>query len=277
MDNICAKLKQREKNKYRALISVDSSLYSIPKITNDSAITYTPGTLLEEGEWFCIKEASKTHYSIDLLVSTDTSVDYQTLDRKDFSRIDFVFVLSDNYIAFQNISKSKLLSKRRVLALGEAYEFQDDCSEIVINDLPDALYDRSNDTLYFKRLESITSIFRGIDQLYREATEEETSQFLNNDFINLTDGYSSKSVKTPNRKRIALAMKTLSELQEEDRKNIFAYIGDYCPELQVSENSFNVGTEDDMKKLLFGIEQRFYTTPVGGEKRIANSVIPLNI
>ena len=31
-----------------------------------------------------------------------------------------------------------------------------------------------------------------------------------------------------------------------------------------------------MKKLLFGIEQRFYTTPVGGEKRIANSVIPLN-
>ena len=32
----------------------------------------------------------------------------------------------------------------------------------------------------------------------------------------------------------------------------------------------------DMKKLLFGIEQRFYTTPVGGEKRIANSVILLN-
>ena len=31
-----------------------------------------------------------------------------------------------------------------------------------------------------------------------------------------------------------------------------------------------------MKKLLFGIEQRFYTTPVGGEKRIANSVILLN-
>lgn len=133
------------------------------------------------------------------------------LDRKDFLRIDFIFVLSDNYIAFQNVSKSKLLSKRRVLALGAVYEYQDDCSEVVINDLPDAFYDESNDTLYFKRLESITSIFRGIDQLYREATEEETTQFLNN----------------------------------------------------------------DLKKLLFGIEQRFYTTPVGGEKRIANSVIPL--
>lgn len=218
----------------------------------------------------------KTDYFIDLPSSTDTSIDFQTLDRKDFTRIDFIFVLSDNYIAFQNISKSKLISKRRVFALGEAYEFQDDCNEIVINDLPDALYDKSNDTLYFKRLESITSIFRGIDQLYREATEEETTQFLNNDFINLKGDYSANNVKTPNRKRIALAMKTLNELDEKDQKNIFAYIGDYCPELRVSENSFDIGSEEDMKKLLFGIEQRFYTTPIGGEKRIANSIIPLS-
>ena len=155
MDNICAKLKQREKNKYRALISVDSKLYNIPPITADLAITYTPGALLEEGEWFCIKDASKTDYSIDLLSSKDTSVDYQALDRKDFSRIDFVFVLSDNYIAFQNVSKSKLLSKRRVLALGETYEYQDECSEIVINDLPDALYDKTNDTLYRTSLSEV--------------------------------------------------------------------------------------------------------------------------
>ena len=69
-------------------------------------------------------------------------------------------------------------------------------------------------------------------------------------------------------------MKTLNELNEDDRKNIFSYIGDYCPELQIAESSFEIGSEDDMKKLLFGIEQRFYTTLVGGEKRIANSIIP---
>ena len=69
---------------------------------------------------------------------------------------------------------------------------------------------------------AITKFVQG--EVPYEATEEETTQFLNNDFINLTDGYSAKSVKTPNRKRIALAMKTLSELEEDDRKNIFAYI-----------------------------------------------------
>ena len=276
MDNICVKLKQREKDKYRKLLSINDNLYAPFTISADMVSTYTPGAILEEGEWFCLQEMSKKEFCIDVLKADYSSVDFRTLDRGDFKKIDFLFVVTEKYIVFQNISKTKLLSKRCIFALGEGYQYQDDCSEIVINDIPDAIYDKTNDTLYFRRLESITSIFRGIDQLYREATDEETTQFLNNEFINLKDGYSTASVKTANRKRIALAMKTLNALKDNDRKNIFAYIGEYCPELQVSEDSFDVGTEEDMKKLLFGIEQRFYTTPVGGEKRIANSVIPLN-
>lgn len=276
MDNICVKLKQREKDKYRKLLSINDSLYAPFTISDDMVSTYTPGALLEDGEWFCIHEMSQKEFCIDILKADYSSVDFRTLDRGDFTKIDFLFIVTKNHIVFQNVSKAKLLSKRCIFALGEGYQYQDDCSEIVINDIPDAIYDKANDVLYFRRLESITSIFRGIDQLYREATDEETTQFLNNEFINLKDGYSTASVKTANRKRIALAMKTLNTLNDNDRKNIFAYIGDYCPELQVSEDSFEVGTEEDMKKLLFGIEQRFYTTPVGGEKRIANSVIPLN-
>lgn len=104
---------------------------------------------------------------------------------------------------------------------GEGFTYKTDCAEIVIRDLPDAIYDKTTDTLYFRRLESITSIFRGIDMLYREATQEETDSFLANDFISLKDDYSGSKVKTANRKRIALAAKTLSELDEPDRKNIF--------------------------------------------------------
>ena len=275
MEYVCVKLKQREKNKYRKLLSTDK-LYPMPTITDDLVTAYAPGTLLEEGEWFCIHEASKKDYAIDLLSLNYESIDFQVLERKDFTKIDFLFVLSENYIFFQNVSKTKLLSKRCIFALGDGYTYQEDRSEIVVNDVPDAIYDNVKDMLYFRRLQSITSTFKGIDQLYREATEEETNQFLSSDFISLKNGYSSSHVKTANRKRIALASKTLSQLDENDRKNIFSYIGDYCPELQVSENSFEVGSEDDMKKLLFGIEQRFYTTLVGGEKRIANSVTPLN-
>lgn len=96
-------------------------------------------------------------------------------------------------------------------------------------------------------------------------------------FIVLKDNYETSSVKTANRKRIALASKTLSGLDEEEKSNIFSYISEYIPELTTEDNAFFVGSEDDLKMVLFGIEQRFYTTPVGKEKRIANSVITMGV
>ena len=57
---------------------------------------------------------------------------------------------------------------------------------------------------YYGKLSSISSIFYGIDQLHREATEAETAEFLNQGFVELVEGFSSADVKTANRKRIAL-------------------------------------------------------------------------
>jgi hypothetical protein len=111
--------------------------------------------------------------------------------------------------------------------------------------------------------------------LYREATDEEVYNFLNCNFISLHLGYDVPNVKTPNRKRIALAKATLDRLSDADRSLIFSYVEEYCPSLSRVDGAFKIGGEEDLKLLLYGIEQRFYTTPVGGEKRLANSVISL--
>lgn len=134
----------------------------------------------------------------------------------------------------------------------------------------------AEDKLYFRKLASVTGIFKGIDQLYREATEDETERFLERDFITLKNDFYAGQVKTVNRKRIALAEDTLSHLQKEEQEKIFTYIGDYCPTLKRANGSFEIGNENDLKLLLYGIGQRFYTTLVGNEKRIANSVIRLD-
>jgi hypothetical protein len=39
--------------------------------------------------------------------------------------------------------------------------------------------------------------------------------------------------------------------------------------------AFKIATEEDLKALLYGIEQRYFTTPVGNERRLANSIISL--
>jgi len=274
LTNLCAKLKQREKNKYRKIISTEEPVYSNEDIEITSATPYVPGAALEDGEWFSIQDVSNQEYKIDLIASEHNSVDFDSLNKDDFENIGFLFIEINNLICFQNVSRAKLVSKKCVFYLGQSFEYHTDRREIVINDVPDAIYNKGTNVLYFRRLESITSIFRGIDQLYKEATEAETTQFLCSNFIQLKEEYNTSKVKTPNRKRIALAQKTLANLDANSKKNIFTYIGEYCPDLKVSESSFEVGNEDELKMLLYGIEQRFYTTIVGGEKRIANSVVP---
>ena len=273
--NICVKLKQRQNGKYRKVVSIDGCLYDTECLQISSSTPYSAGVALEDGEWFSVQNASSQDYANDLIKNQYETVDFDELKQTEFQNTDYLFIMEGNKVIFQNVSKSKLIAKKSIFALGEGFKYTDCRREITINEIPDAIYIRDIDTLYFKRLESITSIFHGIDQLYREATTEETTQFLDLGFVNLQNGFSASQVKTANRKRIALAKKTIDALDETSRKNIFSYIKDYCPTLMKTDDVFDVGSEEDLKLLLYGIEQRFYTTVVGNEKRIANSVVPL--
>ena len=176
---------------------------------------------------------------------------------------------------FQNISKSKLVKKKGILGIGEKYQYENEIEVLFINEYPDAIYIPTEDALYFQRLESVSGIFKGMEELYREATTAEVAEFLNSEFITLTYDFNADKVKTLNRKRIALAKDILNKLQPSEKTQIFSYIEDYCPELSAEDQKFRIGTDDDLKMLLYGIDQRFYTTPVGNEQRVANSMYPL--
>ena len=276
MNQVYVKIRLRGKaNKYRKLLSTDENLYCSPDELIESSCPYTPGATLETGEWFKISEFSEKDFSIEITQKDYETVDYDSLQKAEYSQVDYLFAKIDDNLFFQNISKSKLVKKKGILGFGEGYRYERETAILFINEYPDAIYIPAEDALYFQRLEPIASIFGGISELYREATEHEVEEFLQNDFIDLTDGFESSKVKVANRKRIAMAMDTLSKMHDDDKKQIFAYICDYCPDIVTPEQKFKVGSEENLKIVLFGIEQRFYTTLVGGEKRIANSVVPL--
>lgn len=276
MNQVYVKIRLRGKaNKYRKLLSTDENLYCLPDELIESSCPYIPGATLETGEWFKISEFSEKDFSIEITQKDYETVDYDSLQKAEYSQVDYLFAKIDDNLFFQNISKSKLVKKKGILGFGEGYRYERETAILFINEYPDAIYIPAEDALYFQRLEPIASIFGGISELYREATEHEVEEFLQNDFIDLTDGFESSKVKVANRKRIAMAMDTLSKMHDDDKKQIFAYICDYCPDIVTPEQKFKVGSEENLKMVLFGIEQRFYTTLVGGEKRIANSVVPL--
>jgi hypothetical protein len=56
---------------------------------------------------------------------------------------------------------------------------------------------------------------------------------------------------------------------------MLSYIHSYCEtklKFDAENKKFEIKSDEELKYLLYGIEQRFYTTHIGNEKRLANSV-----
>ncbi|BCZ45808.1 hypothetical protein psyc5s11_18750 [Clostridium gelidum] len=273
MNHLVAKTKGR-KGEFFKVIS-DEEIFELTDYL-DNPIKYDVDYKLDEDEWFAIEIFSEKEYCIDFLKKTFISTDYNQIPVKDYSKIEYLCSFQTGIYYFQKLSSSQLLRKKYFSLSGAPTRIECD-PIIVINSFADAIYIKESDTLYFKKLPSIISIFKGIDTLYKEATKEETEGFLQNDFIQLETEFNADKVKISNRKRIAMAMDTLEKFSQEEKKSIFSYVGEYCEDLECNEHNtkFIITNENDLKKLLFGIEQRYYTTGVGGERRLANSVIKL--
>lgn len=273
MDHVIGKIRKRgSDSKYRKILS-NQGLYEMPE-TLCMAVPYAPDHNLDEEAWFGLENFSERMYCIDILKEAFNSTQYSNLEVDEVTKLDFIWAYQEGNYYFQKINKSQFISKKRI-AVGDHFKVVESSNDITINDIPDAIYIKSQDTLYFKKLSAISSIFKGIDSLYREATQEETKAFLEKEFITLSQDYDVDKVKQSNRKRIALAIDTLQKLGKEEKGIVFETIKDYCPELVNEDGKFSISNENDLKLLLYGIDQRFYTTPDGKEKRIANSVIKL--
>lgn len=276
MTSLIAKINLRgKKQKYRKLVTTDKQVYKSYESYIGSTYPYDPATTLDEEEWFAIENFSKTEFAIPLLTENVDSPNFDSIKRGEIGQVGYIFAKVGDVMYFQQVSKAKLVQKKCLFFVSGRLEYNDDAVSIPINDTPDAMYDRKNDKLYFQSIAGIKKIFPNIDQLYREATIGEVKEFLTLDCIQLENGFSADNVKIPNRKKIALAKDTLSKLNEEDRAAVFQYIGDYCPQIRMPTGGFSIGNEEDLRLFLFGVEQRFYTTIVGEEKRIANSIVTL--
>ena len=235
---------------------------------------YSPDHNLDEDSWFSLSEFSKREYCLSFLNDEFDSKNYSVLPKKYFSKIAFIFSVQSGDFYFQKITPSLYL-KKKIIALGDSAEIESGHNRLIVNQCPDAVYFTERDILIFKNLAIISSIFNGIDTLYKEATEQDVEQFLGESFISLSGEYKSCNVSKPNRKRIALAMDTLIQMDENDRGDMLIYINDYCSEkLKFDDDTgcFEVSCDEELKFLLYGIEERYYTTRFGNEKRLANSI-----
>jgi len=274
---LLAEIKKRGKGeKTFKIFDEEKEIYTLPTDLDNPKV-YNSDYKLEDDEWFHIANFSETEYCIDILKTDFISTEHNQITRKQLSKIKYLFAHQqhgeDAYFFFQKINKSQVVHKRW-FTMSDAPVLETGQTIVFINDVADAIYSVNEDILYFKRLSSISSIFNGISELYRVATQKETEKFLKEDFINLEEDFSADNVGKANRKRIAMAVDTFNDFSNNDKDKIFSYIKDYCKDIpyDIKNKEFTIKNEEGLKNLLWGIEQRYYTTKVGNEKRVANSI-----
>lgn len=272
MDHVFARVKYLRKKPFFKLIS-DHTLYEGVNVNVASCVAYSPDHNLDEDTWFKVEGFKNYDFCLDILRKDFDTKDYDELKKEKFSEIAYLLSIQGGNFYFQKVYPS-LFIKRKSITFGEVAKIEQPENRLLIKPLPDAIYLKDSDTLIFRDLAGIASIFKGIDVLFKEATKEEVTNFLAESFIKL-ENYGVDDVSKPNRKRIGLAMTTLSTMTQEDRVSLISYIREYCKNMLTYDEvsgKFTIGKDDDLKQLIYGIEQRFYTTLISKEKRLANSV-----
>ena len=265
----------KTKENYKKLFEEDNTLY--PSICNlksieENSFAFDNRTNLDDFEWYKLENFSSKDYATKEIKEKTSSTDYNMATNADAAGIEYIFELSDDILLFQKVTRNAFVKKKNFITLGERFEKCSNISLFQINAYPDAIYDRTKDVLYFRKLFSITKIFNGINEIYREATDTEVQTFLAEKAFCLADGFSADKVKIPNRKKIALVQDTFSKMSKQQKKEMFDYIKEYYPTLKLSNGKAQISNEEDLKNILYGLEERFYTTLISREKRIANSI-----
>jgi len=272
MFHLISRVKNQGNPKFFKMISGEE-IFNL-NIAGLELVEYSPETLLDDGCWFKVSNFLAQPYCINLLKEPFISADYNILPQDKYGKIAYLCSFQNDDFYFQKVTPSTYLKNKKLLRFGDAVTVEEDGDRLFVNGIPDAVYLSETNQLIFRNLATISSMFKGVDTLYKEATHEQVEEFLESDFIELKNDYSAGKVNKPNRKRVALAMDTLASMDDTDQHVIFDYIVEYCEDMifNTGNKSFEIANDDSLKNLLFGIEQRFFTTPVGEEKRVANSI-----
>ena len=263
---------------YKVLTSTEE-IYSSQLLSLEHNCPFTEGTELDDDEWFKTELFNKKDYCLPILLEDIASTQYDQLQESKYSDLDYLVAVQDsgNTFCFQRITSQSIL-KRKVLSLSQAPAIHKMEKTILLEDIPHAIYKKDENCLYFKRLSTLTPIFKGIDSLYREATHDEATAFMSSSFMDTARQIDIGKISSANLKRIHAASEKLSSLTDKQREKILNYIHKYKSDIpyDATTNKYTITSNTELQFLLWGIEERYFSTITKKERRVARSVMRLN-
>ena len=199
--------------------------------------------------------------------------------KEEFSRIDLIFRKVENDgLVFQKITKSKRMVDKSILKWIPNIRKPE--RTIIENGIElkseiDAYFD-GNDRLYFKNFRTIRSLFKGIDDYYRIASQAEVDEFKE---FNLVCFVKEFKIKTNNLKMLAVLKDYGIDLNDVAVKSTLLRTYSQYPRQEFDLDQNNIFQIDSNKKLTSFLKLalgRLYTNPITHDKMEANYAKKLN-
>jgi len=267
--------------KYRKLDNSDDiSELVAPEIGPENSREFDPETKLEQGDWFYI-EIDADHRTMiseysDKFLNTASLND---VNRDEFSKIDLIFRKVDiDGLVFQKITQSKRMVEKSILRwipnIGRPERTIIE-NGIELKSEIDAYFD-GNDKLYFKSFKTIRSLFNGIDDYYRIASQAEVDEFKEFKLVHFVSDF---EIKANNLKMLAVLKDYDINLDNIKIKRILLKTHGNYPhqEFMLDENDiFQIDSNKKLTSFLKLALGRLYTNPITKDKMEANYAKKLN-
>lgn len=266
---------------YRKLDNSDDiSELVAPKLEPENCIEFDPELILEAEDWFYI-EIDDEHISMvkEYEDKFSNTAGLNDVTEEEFSKIGLIFrKVENNGLVFQKITQSKRMVDKSILKW--KYNSRRAERTIIENGIElksenDAYFD-GIDKLYFKNFRTIRSLFKGIDDYYRIASQVEVDEFKE---FNLVSFVSDFKIKTNNLKMLAVLKDYDIDLDDIAVKNTLLRTYSQYPsqEFELDDNqNFIIDSNRKLTCLLKLVLGRLYTNPITHHKMEANHAKKLN-
>ncbi|MGL4935859.1 MAG: hypothetical protein ACRC51_10335 [Cetobacterium sp.] len=259
-------------DKIKIISKTDENLYT--DIEGLKVISYNPNYKLEEDQIFVIESADTFITNKEILENFETKAStYEELEGDKWSKVAVLVFSNNNKNYYQRIIGKKYLNTKVVLKfVSTRPQITEEIEGIALNPNSFIIYDIENKKLYFKNFSEVSKIFKGIEVLYREATEEEVKKFFSNDLVDEKSAIGFENITSAKRKKILLALSELEKGKEIEK--LRAYGKKYYPS-HFESDKILVNSLDNIDVLINVVHEHCYTSEVTNQKKIANSTMDL--
>lgn len=274
MGTFIAKIKRDNNNCYKLADREVNTEYT--DIDLSDAMLYDPNNTMAD-QWFYFRNFDQHIACFPPLLQPFNSADWENIDSEKYKNIEFIAFHEGGRFYIQKITHGNYLRKKWFAMNGQNVSYKTQNDLLFINPIPNCIYDQNTHNLYFMSMDKAYAVFPDLKNDYREATNEEIGEFLNSDMISTVDLDATK-VGIANRKRITAILRIYNSYNNEQKNTLKNYIHNNVGDAlnYTEEGKFVIENDNQLRLLLMGIQQRFYSVPLQEGVQVATSTTKLS-